>query len=107
VLKLFSLFNQGGSWKLDHSSQMVEQAMPARASYYRARYYDPSTGHFITEDPVRFYGAPNFYQYVRNNPALLIDPTGMFTRLPPDPGINTIVCNGRGGIDTQLGSPSG
>jgi len=75
--------------------------------YNRARYYDPSTGHFITEDPVRFYGAPNFYQYVRNNPALLIDPTGMFTRLPPDPGINTIVCNGRGGIDTQLGSPSG
>jgi RHS repeat-associated protein len=31
------------------------------ASYYRARYYDPLPGRFISEDPARFSGALNFY----------------------------------------------
>ena len=24
--------------------------------YYRARYYDPAVGHFLSEDPIRFHG---------------------------------------------------
>ena len=32
--------------------------------YYRARYYDPTTGRFIREDPVSFMGGINFYTYV-------------------------------------------
>src|SRR5205807_10114228 len=42
--------------------------------YYRARYYDPSTGRFLSEDPIGFSGGRNFYTYVRNNPPRLIDP---------------------------------
>jgi RHS repeat-associated protein len=42
--------------------------------YYRARYYDPATGRFISEDPMFLDG--NGYAYVDNNPALKIDPTG-------------------------------
>ena len=46
--------------------------------YYRARYYDPSIGRFISEDPITFAGSgTNFYEYVANNPANWTDPTGM------------------------------
>jgi RHS repeat-associated protein len=43
--------------------------------FYRARYYDPSTGRFISEDPIRF--GPNVYTYVRNRPLVLRDPLGL------------------------------
>lgn len=46
-------------------------------TYYRARYYDPSIGRFLSEDPLEFGGEINFYRYVENNPALLIDPYGL------------------------------
>jgi RHS repeat-associated protein len=35
--------------------------------YYRARYYDPSTGRFTSEDSDGFDAGPNFYRYVSNN----------------------------------------
>ncbi|MFZ0738427.1 MAG: RHS repeat-associated core domain-containing protein [Candidatus Acidiferrales bacterium] len=45
--------------------------------FNRARYLDPTTGRFISEDPIRFgSGDGNFYDYVGNNPALYTDPTG-------------------------------
>src|ERR1700722_803563 len=45
--------------------------------YYRFRYFDPTIGRFISEDPIGFDGGINFYQYVQNNPSLLIDPFGL------------------------------
>jgi RHS repeat-associated protein len=48
-----------------------------QASYYRARYYDPSIGRFISEDPIRFKGGISFYRYVLNNPISLFDPFGL------------------------------
>lgn len=46
--------------------------------YYRARYYDPTTGRFVSEDPIGFAGSgPNLYGYVFDNPANLIDPFGL------------------------------
>jgi RHS repeat-associated protein len=46
--------------------------------YYRARYYDPSIGRFISEDPARFSSnQPNFYSYVGNSPLINFDPTGL------------------------------
>ena len=48
--------------------------------YYRARYYDPTTGRFISEDAARLLGGSlNFYKYVRNNPLRLKDPLGLVT----------------------------
>ncbi len=45
--------------------------------YYRARYYDPAIGRFISEDPIRFKGSgTNFYGYAENNPTDFVDPTG-------------------------------
>ncbi len=45
--------------------------------YNRARYYDESTGRFLSEDPVEFIGGTNFYRYANNNPAIFVDPSGL------------------------------
>jgi RHS repeat-associated protein len=45
--------------------------------YYRARYYDPSAGRFIAEDPLRFRGSYNFFEYVGNSPPAFMDPLGL------------------------------
>ncbi len=45
--------------------------------YYRARYYDPTVGEFISSDPIGFAaGDANLYRYVGNSPINYIDPTG-------------------------------
>lgn len=46
-------------------------------SYYRARYYDPIVGRFISEDPIRFAGGVSFYRYVENDPISQTDPYGL------------------------------
>ena len=44
---------------------------------YRARYYDPMEGRFISRDPIGFdSGDVNLYSYVFNNPINLTDPSG-------------------------------
>ena len=43
--------------------------------YLRNRYYDPSTGRFITEDPVK--DGLNWYAYCGNNPVNMVDPSGL------------------------------
>ena len=46
--------------------------------FYRARYYDPKIGRFISEDPIGFEAADgNFYRYVSNAPIFLRDPLGL------------------------------
>ena len=46
--------------------------------YYRARYYNATTGRFLSEDPIRFSaGDVNLYRYVNNKPTLTTDPTGL------------------------------
>jgi len=47
--------------------------------YYRARFYDPKAGRFISEDPIGLAGGDvNFYGYVLGNPVNFIDPLGLF-----------------------------
>jgi RHS repeat-associated protein len=44
---------------------------------YRARYYDPESGRFISEDPIGFEaGDSNVYRYVGNSPLFYVDPSG-------------------------------
>jgi RHS repeat-associated protein/uncharacterized delta-60 repeat protein len=42
---------------------------------YGARFYDPTTGRFINEDPAG--QGTNLYSYTFNNPVNMVDPTGM------------------------------
>jgi len=46
--------------------------------YYRARYYSPQMGRFVSEDPIEFGGGINFYVYTRNSPLNWIDPLGLY-----------------------------
>jgi RHS repeat-associated protein len=45
--------------------------------YYRARYYDPKAGRFISEDPIGLTGGMNYYAYVGNQPIEGWDPLGL------------------------------
>jgi RHS repeat-associated protein len=47
--------------------------------YNRARSLNPSTGRFLSEDPVRYLGGHNFYKYAENNPVDLVDPRGLYS----------------------------
>jgi len=42
--------------------------------YYRARYYKPSIGRFLSPDPVGYADSMNLYQYCMNNPVNFVDP---------------------------------
>jgi RHS repeat-associated protein len=49
------------------------------------RYRDPSTGTFLTRDPLGFKAGPNMYTYVRQNPWTHFDPEGLDDKNPPQP----------------------
>ena len=67
-------------------------------SFYRARYYDPVTGRFISEDPLRFLSDINFYRYVFNSPVNFIDPLGLECTCTYHQSTGAIRC-----VDNQTG----
>ncbi|MGH2918842.1 MAG: RHS repeat-associated core domain-containing protein, partial [Solirubrobacteraceae bacterium] len=51
--------------------------------YMRARWYDPTTGQFITADPSgHASGETNLYRYAAGDPANHVDPSGLCSVLP-------------------------
>jgi RHS repeat-associated protein len=45
--------------------------------YLRARYYDSSTGRFLSEDPLGLSAGENLYRFAANDPLNRVDPTGL------------------------------
>ena len=56
-----------------YSSQYYD--LGNKTYYLRARCYDPTTGRFLTKDPIK--NGTNYYIYCRNNPVAFIDPSGL------------------------------
>ncbi len=87
-------------------------AEPNGLYYMRARYYDPSVGRFISEDPLGFGGGDvNLYAYVRGNPVTFVDPFGLFDLpLLPQGAVNAIAGFGDGltlGVGRALRNSAG
>ncbi|MCK4565531.1 MAG: RHS repeat-associated core domain-containing protein [Verrucomicrobia bacterium] len=46
--------------------------------YFRARWYNPETGRWLSKDPIGIAGGLNLYTAFENNPVNLIDPMGLY-----------------------------
>ncbi len=69
------------------------------------RYYDPTNGRWVTRDPIGYNGGVNLYGYVSGNAPNESDDLGLrrvWAEGKADPGKNTIVCDGRGNVVTQV-----
>jgi RHS repeat-associated protein len=69
--------------------------------YYRARYYDATTGRFLSEDPTDFDGGVDFYTYVGNDPVNWTDPLGL-ERMGYGDIANLVATHNRSGQSNEL-----
>ncbi len=75
--------NSAGSTRTRYGFTGRERDLLTGLLYYRARFYDPQLGRFISEDPIGLAGGINSFAYVGNNPVLYRDPSGL---CPQDTG---------------------
>jgi RHS repeat-associated protein len=71
--------SQSGAGFTNPYQFMAREADAAGLYYYRARYYSPGMGSFISEDPARFYGGQlSFYAGFGGDPIDFNDPYGLW-----------------------------
>lgn len=72
--------------------------------FYRARYYNPTLGRFVSEDPIGFAGGINPYRYAEDNPARFVGPLGWDVTVTLWPGA---FGNGHVGVGVNTNDTSG
>ena len=110
------------------SSEMNDEELAL--VYYNYRYYNPADGRWINRDPIEQFDLSdiinssnndpikNYYNFNKNRQPYTIDNLGLFSWVPninpktkkpapPSKKLNTIVCDGKGGIEVQIGSENG
>lgn len=65
-------------------------------------FYDAGLGRWINRDPIGENGGWNLTEFCRNNPVSYFDKFGLWVVGPPARDINTVVCDGNGGIRIQI-----
>ena len=56
-------------WEIGSVGALREFQTESNFPYYRGRYYNPTFGRFVSEDPIGFAGGQaNLYAYVFNSP---------------------------------------
>jgi RHS repeat-associated protein len=106
------LVYQAGTLKgnLGYQSKYYDQE--SGLNYFYHRYYYPSIGRFINEDPIGLQGGLNLFGFEYNNSINFADQYGLFTEftLPGQkikPGWNNIYKNGIGGLIPPMIWPEG
>ncbi len=57
---------------------------PMTGLYYeRARWYSPSLGTWVSQDSASYINGADTYQFVMGDPVGVVDPSGLYTGLPP------------------------
>ena len=59
-----------------------------RLYYFRARWYDPVTARWLSNDPIGISDGLNQYVFCDNNPVNFVDPLGLCGDEPYDPSFN-------------------
>ena len=77
-----SFGNSSGSARTRYGYTGRERDPDTELLYYRARWYDPQVGRFVTEDPIGVDGGLNLYAYTANNPVLWNDALGLCPQEP-------------------------
>jgi RHS repeat-associated protein len=76
--------------------------------YNRHRYYDPSIGSYVNQDPIGLAGGNNIYEYALNIPTQIYDPTGLFIPLAVLAGVAGKALLGAAiGAGVEVGMQSG
>jgi RHS repeat-associated protein len=70
--------NSAGSTRTRYTYTGRESDPDTGLFYYRARFYDPELGRFISEDPIGLSGGLNLYRYVSQDPVNKRDPSGLY-----------------------------
>ena len=102
--KIVESYSYDAYGKITHNTKSVETYNPYGYTgreidapdlyYYRARYYDPTIGRFITPDPIGFMGGDtNFYRYVGNDPVNFRDPSGLVQSGIPQTSVLDTISN--------------
>jgi RHS repeat-associated protein len=71
-----------------HQASLKASATTIVFRYYGFRYYQPSTGRWLSRDPFEERGGANLYGFVENGPVCAIDRLGLWTQK----GVQAILC---------------